>query len=345
MNRVVLSGSAQYRLKSAAMLGRTSAEVCLRRLLKGPRSPSWNLAVELGSEILKRQLLAAFEMGDVKKARSYLDSLALNSGAASHVTVTNITLDKFKGSWIVPRVSRPDLVILYLHGGGYAFYPKSFYANLAALISVSAKARLFTLDYRLSPEHRFPAQLTDAAAAYLWLVNSAVDPSQLVVLGDSAGGNLTLSLLLHLRDSKLPRPALAVCLSPATDFASTSIGEVSSGLDWITAEMAMQWADWFCTPEERGNPLVSPIRADLHDLPPIYLQAGGAEILLPSIEGFADRARQQGADISLEVWPEMNHDFQSFGTDVPQSTEAIRRIGEVISTRVPARTGKAAAKL
>lgn len=316
------------------MLGRSIAEVCLRRLLKGPRSPAWNLATEIGTEILKRQLLAAFEMPDLNAARSYLDSLVFESGVTSKVSISSVVQDDFRGSWYVPEAAASDVMILYLHGGGYSFNPKGL-RDLTALISLSANAPAFALDYRLSPEYRFPAQLVDATNSYRWLLSNKIASSNIVVAGDSAGANLTLALLLSLRDSKLPLPALAICLSPATDFETEVLDPPGdSGLDWINPHMAAKWADWFCTPNERGNPLISQLKADLRSLPPIYIQAGGSEILLAGIQAFVDRAKGQGAEIALEIWPEMNHDFQVLGPNVPQSAEAVRRIGEVIDERI-----------
>jgi acetyl esterase/lipase len=342
--RLQFSGPARYRAKSAALLCRTISDVFLRRLRKGPQCASWNLAAEVGTEVMRRQLLAAFEMQDVQEARRYLDSIGVRSRALSKVSVTSVAGENFKGSWVVPKDIAPEVTIFYLHGGGYSFYPKSFYDNLAAMIALSAKAKIFALDYRLSPEYRYPAQLEDAWNAYRWLLSGETDPRQLVVVGDSAGGNLTLALLLWLRDSRLPLPALAVCLSPATDFGGDDTGApVSSEHDWITQPMALQWADWFCRPEQRSDPLVSPVNADLRGLPPIYVQAGGAEILLASIELFVRRGKEQGADVVLESWPAMNHDFQAFGDDVPQSAAAIRRIGEVIAAHMLRKNARGAA--
>jgi acetyl esterase/lipase len=130
-------------------------------------------------------------------------------------------------------------------------------------------------------------------------------------------------------------PALAVALSPPTDFELELIGGWK--FDWIEKRMLQQWADWFCDGAERSQPLVSPIRADLTGLPPIYIQAGRAEILYDSIQAFADRAQQQGADVVLQAWEYMNHVFQMFGPDSPQSAEALRMIGQVIDERVRAR--------
>ncbi len=331
--RLQFSGPARYRAMSAAMICKATAEVSLRRMRFGPRCASWNFAMEVGTEIMKRQLRAAFEMENAVEARSYLDSIALRFSALSKVSIAKAVANHVKGTWFTPADNDSGLTILYLHGGGYSFYPRGFYDNMAALIALSAGSRVFAAEYRLSPEYRFPAQLEDATAAYEWLLGEGVEAERLIVLGDSAGGNLTLALLLSLRGSKLPPPALAVCLSPATDFQATGAA-ADPDFDWITMEMALQWADWFCSAEERSNPLVSPVNADLRNLPPIYIQAGGAEILLPGIEEFVRRARQQGADVTLETWPEMNHDFQAFGNDVPQSAEAIRRIGEVIASRL-----------
>lgn len=333
--RLQFSGPARYRTMSAALLCRAAAAVWLRRLRKGPRCPAWNFAAEVSTEIAKRQLLTAFRMRDVNEARGYLDSVAVHSRALGQVSTTNVVQGDIKGSWVTPKNQDSAVTIFYLHGGGYAFYPKSFYDNLAAMIAFSARSKLFAADYRLSPEHKFPSQIEDAIKAYRWLLGEGVDPRRLVVAGDSAGGNLTLALLLSLRDLKLPLPALAICLSPATDFGDSGAGAPeSSEYDWITQEMAMTWADWFCTGEQRSNPLVSPVNADLRGLPPMYIQAGGAEILLPSIQMFVQRAKGQGADVVLETWPAMNHDFQAFGEDVPQSAEAIRRIGEVVASRI-----------
>jgi acetyl esterase/lipase len=154
-----------------------------------------------------------------------------------------------------------------------------------------------------------------------------------VLAGDSAGANLALALLLTARDSKLRLPCLTVLLSPATDFRA-GLPEHDTH-DWIDAAMLSRWADWFCRPEQRCQPLVSPACAELQGLPPMYIQAGGSELLYPSIATFVERATAHGVDITLDTWPEMNHDFQLFGPGVPQAAEALQRIGEAIDCRLP----------
>jgi monoterpene epsilon-lactone hydrolase len=347
--RIQFRGPPRYRLHSAAELSQSILEVSARRALKGPRLPGWNWFVEVATELSKRQTLAAFRMskGDLNQARRYLDSVVISSSELSEVSITPVVQEQFRGSWfeskkfagknLASKKDEPRVSVLYFHGGGYSFYPRA-YANFIALITLAAKSRTFALDYRLSPEHRFPAQLEDALHAYRWLLRDGIDPDNLIVAGDSAGGNLTLALLLAARDSKLPLPALAVALSPPTDFEADFAGK--GNFDWIEKKMLEQWADWFCDTAERPNPLVSPMRADLRGLSPIYIQAGRAEILYPSIQAFADRAHEQGADVILESWEDMTHDFQIFGLDSPPSADALRRFGHVIDARLRGQKNK-----
>jgi epsilon-lactone hydrolase len=326
-------GSAKQWLRNIAECCPTVLEAGFRRLLKGPRRPGWNLLLELATELLKRRMTTVFELDDVNHARRYLDSIVIRLPELADVDITHVAQEKFKGSWFTSK-NADSVVVLYLHGGGYSFYPAS-YANVIAMIALATKARTFALDYSLAPERRFPAQLEEALSAYRWLLGSGADPEQLVFAGDSAGGNLTISALLAARDAKLPLPRLAMALSPPTDFETVHPSmERNRDYDWIDPRMLLRWADWFCDLDQRRNPLISPLWADLHGLPPIYIQAGRCEILYDSIQAFADRARSEGADVVLETWEDMNHIFQMFGRYVPQSAEALRRLGEVVDTQV-----------
>jgi len=334
--RIHFRGPPRYRLRSAAQLSQSVLEVSARRALNGPRMPGWNWYFEVATQMAKRQTLAAFRMGDVNEARRYLDSVMISSPELSKVSITPVLQEQFRGRWFADKNREPRVTVLYFHGGGYSFYPRA-YANFIALITLAANSKTLALDYRLSPEHRFPTQLEDALNAYRWLLATGVDPDHLIFAGDSAGANLTLALLLAARESKLPHPALAIALSPPTDFEmDLKAPDLTDkgAFDWIDTQMLEQWADWFCDSAERNNPLVSPIQADLRGLPPIYIQAGRAEILYPSIQAFADRAQTQRANVVLESWEDMTHDFPMFGLDSPQSAEALQRIGQVIDATV-----------
>jgi acetyl esterase/lipase len=290
--------------------------------------------MEVATEVLKSGLTAAFEAADINESRRRLDCIVVTLPEMAEVDVAEVVQKRFRGSWFCSKRDASTTTVLYFHGGGYTFYPKN-YASFIALLTLTVKSKTFALDYSLTPERRFPTQLEEGLSAYRWLLASGVDPENLVLAGDSAGGNLALAVLLAARDCKLPLPALAVALSPPTEIDMLRASMVcNQDCDWIEPRMLARWADWFCDPEQRRNPLVSPQWADLQGLPPIYMQAGRAEILYESIQAFADRAQSEGRDVTLESWNDMNHNFQLFGRYVPQSAEALLRLGEVIVRRV-----------
>ncbi len=320
--------SNSYQLKVLSNLSLAVAETTKRRVLKGPLLPHWNWAVEIATEVLRKQLTTAFELPDIQEARRFLDSFELLPPSHAQVTRT--------GDWF--QVREPAVTVLYFHGGGYTFYPRA-YSYFLELITQATSAKLFALDYRLAPEHQFPAQLDDAVASYSRLLTEGVLPRDLVLAGDSAGGHLTLACLLKLRELHLPLPALAVALSPPTNFEAhwPSFTE-NARFDWIQTAMLEKWAESFCSVQDRGNPLVSLTPGDFTNLCPIYIQCGEAEILRDSIQDFASRANSQGAKLILESWPEMNHVFQIFGTHSAQSADALSRIGKVVNQFVSPRS-------
>jgi epsilon-lactone hydrolase len=333
--RVHLDGPIKYRLVASNIFLRAAADASFHRITHGPRLPGWNWFVEIATEVLKQRLIEGFKLGDIAEIRRYVDSVHLETTALKHVTITPVIQSNFTGHWFLPRLDPLGAAtVLYFHGGGYSFYPKS-YASFIALLAANARSRLFALDYRLAPENPFPAQLEDALNSFCWLLRTT-PPERLILMGDSAGANLALALLLSIRERNLPQPALAILMSPPTDFRETQYPSLTANepFDWINWRMASQWADWFCASAQRDNPLISPLCADLRGLAPIYVQAGRVEILHDSVHAFADEARRQGADVSLETWADMNHDFQIFGHEAPQSDEALRRVGQVIDTAV-----------
>ena len=330
--RIHLTGSASYRLKAFSNLSSAIAEAGTRRIRKGPLLPGWNWFVEMATGALRKQLITAFEMGSIPEARRFLNSIEIKLPICADISRSHVALDTFSGDWF--EVQHPVATVLYFHGGGYTFYPRS-YSYLLELITQATKSRLFALDYRLAPEHKFPAQLEDAVAAYAWLVEQGVSPETLVLAGDSAGAHLALGCLLRLRDLKMPIPRLAVALSPPTDFETDwpSITR-NAKTDWIQKFMLERWAAHFCSPGDWANPLVWLARADLTKLCPIYIQCGSAEILHDSIQAFGQSARTQGVTVAIESWPDMNHVFQLFGSFSPQSTQALSQIGKAITETV-----------
>lgn len=328
--RFELHGRLPYRFRNVLLLLWISFMVMMSRLRHGPRLSEWPRVFELATAFLKRQERIAFSLSTIAEQREYMDAIVVRSSELKHMQIEAVETATVKGRWFVPQSAPGEYVVLYLHGGGYAFSVRA-HDNLVAFVALAAQARTFALDYRLSPEHPFPAQLEGAQAAYQWILSSGITSNRIVIAGDSAGGNLALVLLLALRDAQQPLPALAVCLSPWTDMDSsyTSMRE-NEPYDWIEQRMVVQWAEWFCGGTDSKDPLVSPVHADLHGLPPIYIQAGDAEILIDMIRMFVRKGQEQGTQISLEEWKQMNHVFQAYGTIIPQSKEALQRIGEVI---------------
>lgn len=340
-----MRGRWSHRARGLWNLLATSLAVSVRRARRGPQAPGWTATFEMATTFVRRQTEIAFDHPSMAEGRAYEDAVLFGSAATPQVTIEPISAP-VKGHWFTPKAGVGALTLLYLHGGGYAYYSKA-HENLIALAALSLPARTFALDYRLIPEHPFPAQLEDAVAAYRWLLDSGIAPRQLIVMGDSAGGNLTLALLLKLRDLGWPLPAGAVALCPWTDVGNT-ISPVaamaqSDPFDWPQSRMVLRWAGWLCREADVCDPLVSPIYADWRGLPPVYVQAGRLEILADQIIRCVERAQAQGADVTFDCWDTMNHDFQAFGDLLPESIEAwekIKRFVERVSempgdTRLP----------
>jgi acetyl esterase/lipase len=240
------------------------------------------------------------------------------------------------GEWITPA-DADDRTVLYLHGGGYVIGSITAYRALAARIAVAARARALAIEYRLAPEHPYPAAIDDAVAAYRWLLDQGIAPSRLAVAGDSAGGGLTAATLIALRDAGHPLPAAAVLMSAWLDLTCTSESMTTKAGDdpVLTPQRLRYWAGQYLngTGTDATAPAASPVHADLAGLPPMLLQAGTAEVLLDDSRRFAARARQAGVDVTLDVWDDMVHIWQVFFM-LPEAVEAVEQIGAWLRERV-----------
>ncbi|CDO59008.1 Carbohydrate esterase/CE10 [Candidatus Phaeomarinobacter ectocarpi] len=226
-------------------------------------------------------------------------------------------------------------VLLYLHGGGYIVCSPATHRLMVARICREAGLKALLIDYRLAPEHPFPAAVEDAEAAYRWLLAAGHKPEDIVVAGDSAGGGLTMSLLLTLREENMPMPAAAALLSPWTDLALTGWTMLTHArrdpmLRLDSASLAVRHYMQDTSPT---HPIASSIYADLTGLPPLYVQVGENEILLDDSRRLVSRAQAHGVESSLEIWPGMPHVFQAF-PQVPESKRAIEGIGTFLKAQV-----------
>jgi monoterpene epsilon-lactone hydrolase len=237
--------------------------------------------------------------------------------------------------WISAPGATQDRVILYLHGGGYVVGSINTHRAMISRIARASDARALAIDYRLAPEHPFPAAVDDTLAAYRWLLAQGFKPNRIVIAGDSAGGGLTLAALLAIRDAKLPMPAAAVPISPWTDLEGTgdSVRTRAARDVMVTQDNLAQSAKQYCGANDPKNPLVSPVHADFHELPPMLIHVGDAEILLDDATRVAERAKAAGVKVDLEVWDDMPHVWHVFAKILPEGQQAIDKIGKFVIAR------------
>jgi acetyl esterase/lipase len=205
--------------------------------------------------------------------------------------------------------------------------------DLMGRVSRAAGARVLGLDYRLAPEHPFPAAVDDSLAAYRWMLQQDLRPSRIAVAGDSAGGGLVIAALVAIRDAGLPMPGAGVCLSPWVDLEG--IGESMKTREKadpvVRRDMLTQMAAAYLGGKNARTPLAAPLYAELKGLPPLLIQVGDAETLLDDSNRLAQRARAAGVQVKLEVWPEMIHVFQLFAGFLPEGQQAVEGIGQYLS--------------
>jgi len=230
--------------------------------------------------------------------------------------------------WITLPGVYQDRVLLFFHGGGFTMGSTADYLGLCIRLAKAARARVFSVDYRLAPEHVFPAAVDDAVAAYRHLMEEGIFPHHIIPVGISAGGTLVLDLLLTCRDKRLGFPSAAICMCPATDmlFPGASV-EKNKDRDWITPERLHAIRAAYLAGHDPHDSLASPVNASLRGLPRLYVQAGTHELLASDIAAFVEKARWSGTPVQAVVWEGMFHSWQLFAGQVPEGQEAIEDAG------------------
>ena len=252
------------------------------------------------------------------------------------VTVELVQAPERAAEWLTPPAARGDAAVLYFHGGGYAIGSPRSHRHLAAAIAVAAGASALLLDYRLAPEHPYPAAVDDATAAYRWLLDQGIAPAHVVIAGDSAGGGLTVATMLALKEAGTPLPAGGVCISPWVDL--TCGGEsykTRAEADPIVRRAGVEeMARAYVGATAPRTPLASPLFADLRGLPPLLIHVGDAEVLLDDAVQLAARAKAAGVDATLEVWDQMIHVWHWFLPMLDEAQSAVDAIGRFARGRV-----------
>jgi epsilon-lactone hydrolase len=317
-----------------AMIDGLRPVIRARRAIFGPRRPSWSLELETVAEVLRRSANLSTVL-PLQIQRRVIDPPRPVTKPMREVDMRPVDAGGVSAEWFSQPDSHPGCVILYFHGGGYSTGSINSHRDFLARLCIASRMRVLAADYRLAPEHPFPAQLEDSHRVYLWLIETqGIHPERVVLGGESAGAGLTLSTLVSLRDAGLPLPAGGVLISGWFDLDSRSTSmQFNRHYDFVTRVGIRTMAKRFAPASEHRNPLVSPVHADMAGLPPLLIQVGAAETLLDDNLRVAEAARAAGVDVRLEVWPDMIHAWHVFAPMLEEGRRAICRIGDFVRDR------------
>ena len=307
----------------------------VRRPARPPPRPSWSIGDEARADYL-RGFWRRLRGMPVEARRRELDSVpVLVPGALLRTRRRRGSLGGVPVTWVSPRSGGEPRLVIYAHGGGFTIGSSRALRDLLARLALASNARVLSVDYRLAPEHPFPAALEDVRAVWRAALEEH-GARQIVLAGDSAGGNLVLGFLLDLRERGESLPAAAVLFSPWVDLRCTAASfTTNAGVDVLDRELLLGEAAGYAKGRDLGDPSLSPLHADLRGLPPLYLQAGGAELFRDDIEALATRSRAAGVRTTLDVFDDQVHDFQAFGALSSTSLDAISRAGEAVQVFAP----------
>jgi acetyl esterase/lipase len=274
------------------------------------------------------------EAPDIHAQRAGLEALTRNAPLPDGARCEAVRVGDVRCEWVtMPGAERGAL--LWLHGGGYCVGSLNTHRALVARLAGATGLRGFHVDYRLAPEHPFPAAVDDAVAAYRWLLGQGVAPHEIVVGGDSAGGGLTVATLLALRAAGDPLPAGGVCVSPWVDLEMSGDSMTTAAhLDpMVQRDGLLRMAEAYLAGHDPRAPLASPIHASLRGLPPLLVHVGTAETLLDDSIRLAQAAKAQGVDVTLDVWDDMIHVWHAFAPLLPEADAAIAKVGAWVRER------------
>ena len=272
---------------------------------------------------------------DVAKSRERFEKTAVFLGGAPDAKVEKVDAGGVPSEWVMAPGYDTGRAILYLHGGGYAIGSLNTHRRLAYDISAASAAKVLLIDYRLAPEHPFPAAVDDAASAWRWLLQQGFAPNRLAIAGDSAGGGLTIATLVNLRDKKLGLPACAVAISPWVDLEGVGNSMTTrSAQDPMVQKDGLLWmAKMYLNGKDSKTPLAAPLHADLKGLPPTLVQVGTAETLLDDAIRIAEKMHAAGVDARLAIWPNQLHVFPLFAPILSEGRDGCLEIGTFIRSK------------
>lgn len=288
----------------------------------------------------------------VKVTRRLLAGMMAGAGTSPlgvEVTPVDSTTERFgrvKGEWVRPTTPRPGMVVLYIHGSGYNLCSTKTHRPLVSRLAKETRVTVFSAEYRLAPEHPFPAAPDDIERAYDWLLAQGWTADQIVVAGDSAGGHLTLDLAVRLLREGRDLPAGLVMFSPLADVTCSLITEREKALPdpMLSAAGVRKLFAHYLLDTDPLHPRLTHVLEPGEVLPPTLIQAGGAEFLAADAHHIADMLEASGTDVALEIWPGQMHVFQAANRMVPEADQALRRAAKFLVSALQASTAAAEAK-
>ena len=323
--------------RAVPIVARTRAERRVARGLAlepgGPPSVQARIAGQMAKVLVKGAWSAIPDSPEgLLRFQRAAERVALIQSVPRGVSLTQENLGTCTAEWV--RAGAPDerKVFLYLHGGGYFFGSPRLYRPSTWRLSASTGRPVLALDYRLAPQHTPYDALNDALAAYDFLLRGGYEPGDIVVGGDSAGGHLTLALLLALKRRETGLPAAALCLSPWVDLlCSADSHRLNARTETVIPPDKLAWLGRrFCAGKDRDDPLLAPRHADLAGLPPLLVVASADEILRDDARDLAERARAAGVATVYQEWDGLMHVFTVFADHVPEGRAAFRHVAEFL---------------
>lgn len=276
------------------------------------------------------------EAQNIQSLRQLLDLSSSALYLPRGVQAEAFEIGDFKAEWLTPKEADPERVILFLHGGGYAVGSITTHRALAGKLAKMAGCRALIIDYRLAPEHPFPAALEDAVKAYRYLLSESFSPTHIVLAGDSAGGGLCMSLQLCLKELKMPLPAGAVLFSPWVDlsFSGQSVQEHQKTDPVVIAQHVKEWATGYAQAFPLNHPMISPLYGDLSGLSPVLIQASDAEVLTDDAMRLARALAAAHTPSHLQLYPGLLHVWQLFWRYVPEANEALEHAATFLRKQI-----------
>lgn len=273
-----------------------------------------------------------WKLPPINHLRSLLETSTMMATLPWGVTFKKVEFDLFGAEWLHPQNALKNRVLLYIHGGGYVIGSPHTHRALAGKIAKGISADCLLIDYRKAPENPFPAALDDAYFSYSHLLDMGYEPENIVVVGDSAGGGLTIALQYELKDYQIPMPLCSVLLSPYLDLTGTgkSLHHNAKNDRFLDVFEMRKWAAMYAGDHDLSDPMISPLFGDLSNLPPILVQASKSEVLYDDSVRFVKKAKKEGVEVTFQRWHGLIHWWHMFG-GMPEAKEAIEKIVKFIN--------------